>query len=395
MNKTIVKATGSVNFNQILSNTSPPRLQHLIHLDHAHTQSRRSSWTNLLSLIIRILLWPFNRLLSFLFPLHPHDGLSPSVTSKAAEAFAAYLLGLVPSVPQLPWEPLGFIACKNEALHKNALLVVYLHSPLHRDAAAMAKKMCRDEIVAILAQPHLVPLGVSIHSGQGEQLAQLLGASAYPLLAVLQPTRGSNSMELILKIQGPALVNLSVGGLVGLLQASLRRHEHALAEIEVRRIQREQENQLRAEQDAEYHATLRADQERQRAQEEARQQLLRETQELEAAIQQEKAAKESRLQSARNLLKEEPVSGSIAQIRFVLPSGRKLVRKFGADETISVLRAFLTVFFHDNDFPEMPNIGLSSSFPKKTYNDESDACLTLQDANLMPQAVLMVQDLDA
>lgn len=357
--------------------------------------SRRSSWTNLLSLIIRIILWPFDRFLNLLFPLHQFDGLSPSVTSKAAESFSAYLLGLVPTVSQLPWAPLGFIACKNEALHKNALLLVYLHSPLHRDAVCVAEKMCRDEIVAILSQPHLVSLGVSIHSGQGEQLAQLLEATAYPLLAVLQPTRGSNSMELILKIQGPALVKLSVGGLMGLLQASLQRHEQALAEMEVRRIQREQENQLRAEQDAEYQATLRADQERQRAQEEARLQLLREAQEQEAAILQEKAVKESRLDSARKLLKDEPVTGDIAQIRFVLPSGRKLVRKFGADETISVLRAYLTVFFHDNEFPEMPNIGLSTSFPKKTFNDESDESRTLQDAGLTPQAVLMVQDLDA
>jgi hypothetical protein len=53
------------------------------------------------------------------------------------------------------------------------------------------------------------------------------------------------------------------------------------------------------------------------------------------------------------------------------------------------------VFFHDNDFPEMPNIGLSTSFPKKTFNDKSDESLSLQDAGLTPQAVLMVQDLDA
>ncbi|KAI2496521.1 ubiquitin-regulatory protein [Fragilaria crotonensis] len=174
--------------------------------------SRRSSWTNLLSLIIRIILWPFDRFLNLLFPLHPFDGLSSSVTSKAAEAFSAYLLGLVPTVSQLPWAPLGFIACKNEALHKNALLLVYLHSPLHRDAVGVAEKMCRDEIVAILSQPHLVSLGVSIHSGQGEQLAQLLEATAYPLLAVLQPTRGAIRWNLFSKFRAQRWSNSVSGG---------------------------------------------------------------------------------------------------------------------------------------------------------------------------------------
>jgi FAS-associated factor 2 len=207
-----------------------------------------------------------HRFFNALFPPHKFDGLSPAVTSQAAEDFSAYLLGLVPSISELPWAPLGFLACKNEAIQNNALLLIYLHSPLHREAENVARKFCRDEIVSQLLNPHLVALGVSIHSAQGEQLAQLLGATAYPLLAVLQPTRGSNAMELILKVQGPALVELSVPNLMGLLQSSLHRHEQMLAEVEIRRLQRQQESELRAEQDAEYQAALQADQERQRLQ---------------------------------------------------------------------------------------------------------------------------------
>jgi FAS-associated factor 2 len=345
-------------------------------------------------LVIQILLWPVQRLLDVLFPPHKFDGLSPAVTSQAAEEFSAYLLGLVPSVSELPWAPLGFLACKNEAIQNNALLLIYLHSPLHREAATVARKFCRDEIVSQLLNPHLVALGVGIHSAQGEQLAQLLGATAYPLLAVLQPTRGSNAMELILKVQGPALVELSVGSLMGLLQGSLHRHEHMLAEVEVRRLQRQQESELRAEQDAEYQAALQADQERQRVQEQERQRLARERDEQEAALLQEQSQRECRLQKARAILQPEPTD-NVAQIRFVLPSGKKVIRKFGADERLSVLRAFLTLYFHDNSMAEMPNIGLSTAFPKKCYDEESDELLTLRDAGLFPQAVLMVQDLDA
>jgi FAS-associated factor 2 len=305
------------------------------------------------------------------------------------------LLSVVPTASQLPWVSLGFAACKNEALQSNALLLVYVYSPLHRDSDKVAATFCREEITSMLSQTHLVCLGVSIHSAQGAQLAQLLGATTYPVVAILQPSRGSNTMEVVLKIQGPVLVNLSVGALVGHLQSSLQRHQQVTAELETRRLLREQESELRAEQDAEYQATLRADQERQRAQQEERNLLERQAQEEQAAILKEQEVKENRLGDARKLLKDEPTEGSIVQIRFAMPSGRKVVRKFGANETVHVLRAFLMVHFHDTDLPEMPNIGLSTSFPKKSYNAASDESLTLQEADLAPQAVLMVQDLDA
>lgn len=349
---------------------------------------------SIFNLFIRILLWPIRYFLQLIFPPLEYDGLSPAVTSKAAEAFSAYLTQVVPTVSQLPWATMGFAACKNEALHSNALLLVYLHSPLHRDADKVATKFCREEITSVLANPHIVPLGVSIHSSQGAQLAQLLNAVAYPMVAVLQPSRG-NSLEVVLKIQGPVLVKLSPLALQGHLQNTLQRFEVVIAEQEARRIQREEENQLRAQQDAEYEATLEADRRRQREQEEKQAQLLREQEEMEEAARKEEQAKESRIDAARSLLQDEPKEGDITQIRFVLPSGRKIVRKFNSDDKVKLLRAFLTMYFHENNMDEMPNIGLSTNYPKKAFNDESDYDLTLQEAALSPQAVLMVQDLDA
>jgi FAS-associated factor 2 len=289
---------------------------------------------------------------------------------------------------------MGFAACKNEAQHSNSLILVYLHSPLHRDADTVSAKFCRDEMINILAQPHMIALGVSIHSGQGAQLAKLLGAASYPLVAILQP-KGTSTMEVILKIQGPVLVQLSTGALVGHLQSTLYRHQQVLAEQEARRLQRQQESELRAEQDAEYQATLLADRERQRAIDEEREKLARQQEAAEAALVAVQQAKDGKLGTARKLLQDEPTEGAIAQIRFVLPTGKKVVRKFRADDTVKVLRAFLTVYFHDSDLPEMPNVGLSTSFPKKSYNGDTEQTLTLQEAGLAPQAVLMVQDLDA
>lgn len=348
---------------------------------------------SLIALVFRILLWPLRRFMNVIFPANELDGLSAAVTAKAAEAFSGYLSKCVPTVQELPWAGMGFAACKNEAAHANSLLLVYLHSPLHRDAEKVGSLLCRDEIRAMLQQ--MVCLGVSIHTAQGMQLAQLLTAAAYPLLAVLQPSR-NNTMELVFKVEGPVLVQMPSVTLAQYLQNGLQRQQTVQAEAEARRMQREQENQLRAEQDAEYQATLDADRERQRQQDEERRRALEAEQAAQDAARQEEEASQNRLATAISLLRDEPTSGDITRIRFQLPTGKKLDRKFSSDETVRVLRAFLTVHFNEHG-PDILNIGLSTNFPRKTYNDESDATgsQTLREAGLAPQAVLMVQDLDA
>eukprot|EP00543_Licmophora_paradoxa_P002458 CAMPEP_0202453952 /NCGR_PEP_ID=MMETSP1360-20130828/11805_1 /ASSEMBLY_ACC=CAM_ASM_000848 /TAXON_ID=515479 /ORGANISM="Licmophora paradoxa, Strain CCMP2313" /LENGTH=278 /DNA_ID=CAMNT_0049073155 /DNA_START=249 /DNA_END=1082 /DNA_ORIENTATION=+ len=278
---------------------------------------------------------------------------------------------------------MGFAACKNEAAHTNSLLLVYLHSPLHRDANRVANVLCRDDLKNILHQ--MVCLGVSLHTAQGMQLSQLLSASAYPLLAVLQPSR-SNTLELVLKIEGPHLVQMPSSTLTQHLQAVLTRHQVVQAEAEARRIQREQEAQLRAEQDAEYQATLAADQERSRLAEEERQRERTLQQEAEDAERRREEAIQNRLATALSLLTDEPTSGEITRVRFQLPSGKRLDRKFGSHETLAVLRAFLTVHFSNNKMPEILNIGLSTNFPRKTYNNEHEYGMTLKEAGLAPQA---------
>ena len=96
------------------------------------------------------------------------------------------------------------------------------------------------------------------------------------------------------------------------------------------------------------------------------------------------------MDKAKALLNPEPTSGG-TRVRFVLPSGRKLDRRFGNDETIGALKAFLILHFAEEN-PEVKNIALSSNFPKKTHSDDTKS---LHESDLSPQAVLMVQDIDA
>ena len=74
---------------------------------------------------------------------------------------------------------------------------------------------------------------------------------------------------------------------------------------------------------------------------------------------------------------EEPPAGTAdtARIRLTLPNGRRIDRRFHADDTI-----------------EVANFSLSTSFPKRTYDDPA---VTLREGDLVPQAALMVQDLDS
>ena len=131
--------------------------------------------------------------------------------------------------------------------------------------------------------------------------------------------------------------------------------------------------------------SLAADQQREREERERRQVALHAEQE-----------KLDRHQRAQRLLQENDdavASGAkTANVRFVLPSGGKLNHKFDEAGTPAVLFAYLKVHFREHNVP-IENIGLSTSFPKRSLDE--DGSQTLVEAQLAPQAVLMVQDLDA
>lgn len=173
-----------------------------------------------------------------------------------------------------------------------------------------------------------------------------------------------------------------------------------VAEAEARRLQRQEELELRQQQDAEYQAALLADQERERMKQTEAEQEAQRLEERQQQEQQHEAEQEAQLNQARAQVPPEPPLGgdqsgnvSVTAIRFVLPSGTKVMRRFYSNEKIAGLLSFLTVHFHDNEIAMSKNIGLSTNFPKKSYHENPN--LTLEEAGLSPQAVLMVQDLDA
>ena len=254
--------------------------------------------------------------------------------------------------------------------------------------------------------------GSSVQSADGRHLAQSLGACAYPFLCLVnvksRPGSGGGSsnsnsntnrdhgnyaLEVYLRMQGRQLTALSPDTVLAYLQTVMRQHGAVAAEVESRRLQREEEALLRQEQDREYREALEADRAREaarQAEREKEEEAQREREEAERRAQEEK---EDGLAKALSLVGEEPAAGTpdTARIRLTLPNGRRIDRRFHADDAIAVVRAFLIVHFHENGV-DIANFSLSTSFPKRTY---ADPAVTLREGDLVPQAMLMVQDLDS
>mmetsp|Transcript_14762 Transcript_14762/g.19304 ORF Transcript_14762/g.19304 Transcript_14762/m.19304 type:complete len:403 (+) Transcript_14762:131-1339(+) len=347
------------------------------------------------------------------------DGLSAAVTAKASQQFVSYLKTFHNSIGSSSnnnssdsdsheaWSTTGFSAAQEQATQQQSLLLIYLHSPLHRSSEAFCKQvLCHDSMLNFINQPNISALGVSIHTAQGAYLAQLLHASCFPFLALLQPkvsttgaaqnNNNSGTMSLVMRAEGPALTDLSVQQLLPHFQTTLTRHQVIVSEAEMRRLQRQEESDLRRQQDEEYQATLEADQERERQKREAGEREVRRLREQQEEEERQQVADAAKLDNARAQVPPEPpttgASGPVTTIRFVLPSGTKLNRRFYSHESIRGILAYLIMYFYDNEIDMSENIGVSTSFPKKSYND--DPSLTLEEAGLAPQAVLMVQDLD-
>jgi len=402
----------------------------------------------LLTLLLKIILYPLRKLSILIFPPGPYDGItSKSCSDKAARDFVATFRKYLSSSATAstadassssanPFSTEGYRTTVNEIVSSasssssSPLLLIYLHSSLHPDCAKFCETTLSDpRLVAYLNQSSSAGggggggdmircFGALTGSADGAHLAQTLGAAAYPFLCLVgvkssssggsrssssSSNNSSNSrnnsnsssiiLEVKLKMQGRKLAILATDSLLAYLQTVVRQHDAAMAQENARRLQRQEEAMLRQEQDREYRETLEAD----RAREEARRaEQEREEAERRAKEEEELRAVEERenaLAKAMSLVGDEPPAGTAdtARVRMTLPNGRRIDRRFRADDTIEVVRAFLTVYFHENDV-DISNFSLSTSFPKRTYDDPT---VTLREGDLVPQAVLMVQDLDA
>jgi len=207
-------------------------------------------------------------------------------------------------------------------------------------------------------------------------------------------------VKLVFKAEGPALMKLTAMQLTGLVTSTFQKHERTVLEAASKQYEREQETELRRQQDEEYQETLRQDQELEQQRTETRLEAEQEEERKREEEEQKINDEVNRLDRARSLLRDEPPKGTpgTTRIRFRLSNGKQLDRRFGENETIGSLKAFLILHFasemsnNNNRNDCVKRVALSTNFPTRTHEDDQR---TLKECDLYPQAVLMVQDLDA
>jgi len=397
----------------------------------------RPMW-NWLGYFLRPLFWPLRRVSEFIFPVSLYDGLSTESADRASKKFNSYLkqnLNNINSnddnndIVQL-FSTKSYAALQREASVSDALVLVYLYSPLHRFGDDVCRRLlCSPPMVRFLTEnkERVMLLGSSTSTAQGASLSYSLSASSFPVLALLQPVKsssgsssssssgnnnnnnGANStassmtpgpVKLVFKAEGPALMKLTAMQLTGLVTSTFQKHERTVLEAASKRYEREQEIELRRQQDEEYQETLRQDQELEQQRTDARLEAERAGERKREEEEQKITEEVNRLDRARSLIRDEPSKGTpgSTRIRFRLPNGKQLDRRFGENETIGSLKAFLILHFasemgdnnKNNDC--VKRVALSTNFPTRTHEDDQK---TLKECDLYPQAVLMVQDLDA
>lgn len=173
----------------------------------------------------------------------------------------------------------------------------------------------------------------------------------------------------------------------------------------MRRYAREEETRLREEQDREYREALEEDQRRERVKREEMERRQEEERRHQEELQKVEMEKCRRLEDARRIMGDRMngdelhgggsgnvnVGDKVARIRLMLPSGKRIERKFWGADTIENVRAFLILYFEEHGIG-IENFELRSNYPKKALVDGEK---TLEGEGLCPQAVIMVQDMDA
>lgn len=391
----------------------------------------------ILTILLRVLLWPLLKLVNAAFPSREYDGINNSSGSdRAARAFVAMFQKQISVVrpvmpgdgdgsgrehyvePPCPFSPRGYNLTLSDITDRppntRPLLLLYLHSPLHPDGARFTREyLCHPQLLQLLNSNNsdrhgsVACFGANVHTADGQRVRDMLGVTSFPFLALLIVKSGGSSgnldngagvpMELLLRMEGPSLMKIPPPQITTYLNTAVTRQAEVLAAEEARRLQREEDQRLREEQNREYQEALLADQMREVERREAAERERREREEREEVERSRKAKEEGRLEDARATIEQagEPPAGSagVVRMRFALPNGKRVDRRFRAADTIGILRAFLVVYFHEQGI-DMKNFGLSTNFPRKTFGEEEDG-LTLELAGLTPQAVVMVQDLDS
>eukprot|EP00697_Spironema_sp_BW2_P004830 gnl/Spiro4/16542_TR8907_c0_g1_i1.p1 gnl/Spiro4/16542_TR8907_c0_g1~~gnl/Spiro4/16542_TR8907_c0_g1_i1.p1 ORF type:complete len:447 (-),score=92.58 gnl/Spiro4/16542_TR8907_c0_g1_i1:117-1382(-) len=242
-------------------------------------------------------------------------------------------------------------------------ILVYLHSDLHQSTQEFCRSVLGAPQIIDFVNTNFLLWGCTSRTAELFMIAHSLEVSGYPFLGVLGEV--NSRMVVIDRIEGLMPAD-------DVLQKLVQAHEMYEAQLVALRHERLAQTEARniiEEQDQAYLESLRADQARERAAEEAKRIAEQEEQRLAQA-----AALEQSAIAAKTLLKEEkrrripppPVDGGPSTaVNVRLPDGRRVQRRFHLQTPLSSVLDYLEA---EADF-DMSDFQLVTNFPRKVCSD--------------------------
>ncbi|KAJ3142162.1 FAS-associated factor 2 [Geranomyces variabilis] len=378
--------------------------------------------------------------------LRPAIGPGPTrATARADDAHAAaarFLLNFEQTYGTA--HPEFFAGTYAQALQKAKTevryLLAYLHSPEHDDTDAFCRRtLCDADLAAELISRNVLFWAGDVRNAEAFQAANVLGATAYPFLAIIAPQPGTSRLAVVHRKEGMC----TAAEIVAVLASVTQRMDPEVATLRAEREAREQTRSIREQQDEAYQASLRADKEKRRKAEEAAAAaaaellLTQQAASRRASILEAKAARKAALLAA---LPEEPPaptptsatspsssastprkpstaapspsspqtpspssaaspsspssplspssSATIANLSIRLPSGKRVLRRFHASDPLQRVYEFVETRELDPLDAEA-EFCLVGMYPRRVY---ADLERTLAEEGLVPSASLVVEE---
>mmetsp|Transcript_26387 Transcript_26387/g.42777 ORF Transcript_26387/g.42777 Transcript_26387/m.42777 type:complete len:442 (+) Transcript_26387:132-1457(+) len=339
-----------------------------------------------------------------LSPLRVLTGINGDIdTRSAAQEFVREFEGKYGRSGSPNFVDIPYREALAQASKEDKLLFVYLHCPQHPDTDRFCQNLLCSPGVCDLINGKMVAWGGRVEFAEAYRLSGLLSACTYPYVAILEPPASSKAVnaKLLERVEGQG----EFATILFKLVRATDQHGSIIAERTAQRYEATERQRLREEQDQALQEAMETDRRReaerkQKEEEEAR--LKREEEEEKRRVEEEaaKSATEKKtlidVKRARVMPEPEYIKGQVTAIRFQLPNGQRFQRRFKVNDTLENVRDYVDCELFDRE-SEINNYALVLNFPKKTFapGDHEGNTKYLSECDMVPQAVLFIQDLDS
>ncbi|EDQ85566.1 uncharacterized protein MONBRDRAFT_29043 [Monosiga brevicollis MX1] len=261
-------------------------------------------------------------------------------------------------------------------------LLIYLHAEQHQDVDAFARTILASDALRTLVEERCVMYAANLNSREGHAVAVQVRALAFPCLAVCLHTDGA--LQLLHTQQGLADPDRVMGALL----QTLDRYEPVLIAARADRMEVQQSQAIREEQDLAYQQSLLEDQrksEERRLEQERAEQEAAEAAAAEAKQAQATQDRHARLAALKANFPAEPVKGDgVIKVAIQLPQ-RRVHRLFRTSDPTSLIYDFVDC----QDELESSQFGLFTTQPKRRIANDQQ---TLAEQDLTRNVLLLCHE---